>query len=85
MASFWSKTMEKVVSKSSFKPKALEYFRLVEETGIELTITDHGRPVVKITPYIPGEKAALKALRKSVLRYEGPTEPVAEKDWEALR
>jgi prevent-host-death family protein len=77
--------VEKVVSKSSFKPKALEYFRLVEETGIELTITDHGRPVCKITPYIPGQEAALKALRNSVLRYEGPTDPVAEKEWEALR
>lgn len=45
--------MEKVVSKSKFKPKALEYFRQMEETGIELTITDHGRPVVKITPQCP--------------------------------
>jgi len=77
--------MEKVISKSNFKPKALEYFRLVEETGIELTITDHGRPVVKITPYVPGEKSALKALRKSVLRYEAPTEPVAAEAWDALR
>lgn len=77
--------MEKVVSKSKFKPKALEYFRQVEETGIELTITDHARPVVKITPYVPGEKSALKALRKSVLRYEEPTEPVAAEAWDALR
>ncbi len=77
--------MEKVISKSSFKPKALEYFRLVEETGIELTITDHGRPVVKITPYVPGEKTALKVLRKSVLHYEAPTEPVAAEAWDALR
>jgi len=37
--------MEKIVSKAGFKPKALEYFRLVEETGIELIITDRGRPV----------------------------------------
>ncbi len=34
--------MEKTVSKAGFKPKALEYFRLVEETGIELVITDRG-------------------------------------------
>lgn len=77
--------MEKIVSKSNFKPKALEYFRLVEETGIELTITDHGRPVVKISPYVPGGETALKALRKSVLRYESPTEPVAAEAWDALR
>ena len=54
--------MEKIVSKAGFKPKALEYFRLVEETGIELVITDRGRPVAKITPYIPQETAAAKAL-----------------------
>ena len=53
--------MEKTVSKAGFKPKALEYFRLVEETGIELVITDRGRAVVKITPYVPREKAAAKA------------------------
>ncbi|MGQ9861552.1 MAG: type II toxin-antitoxin system prevent-host-death family antitoxin [Thiobacillaceae bacterium] len=77
--------MVRVISKSLFKPKALEYLRLAEETGIGLTITDHGRPVVKITPHVPGEKSALKALRKSVLRYEGPTEPVAAEACDALR
>ena len=77
--------MEKTVSKAGFKPKALEYFRLVEETGIELVITDRGRPVAKITPYIPQEAAAIKALRRSVLRYENPTEPVAVEDWEVRK
>jgi prevent-host-death family protein len=79
------KIMEKIVSKAGFKPKALEYFRLVEETGIELVITDRGRPVARIMPYVPREKAAVKALRKSVLRYEGPMEPVAVDDCEARR
>ena len=77
--------MEKIVSKAGFKPKALEYFRLVEETGIELIITDRGRPVAKITPYIPRERAAAKALRRSVLRYEDPMEPIAVEDWEVRK
>lgn len=77
--------MEKIVSKAGFKPRALEYFRLVEETGIDLVITDRGRPVVKITPYVPQEKTAAKALRGSVLRYEGPTQPIAVEDWEARK
>ena len=75
--------MEKIISKAGFKPKALEYFRLVEETGIDLVITDRGRPVVKITSYVPREKAAVKALRRSVLRYDDPTEPIAVDAWEA--
>jgi prevent-host-death family protein len=75
--------MEKIVSKAGFKPRALEYFRLVEETGVELVITDRGRPVAKITPYVPRENAAAKALRRSVLRYDDPMAPVAVDDWEA--
>ena len=77
--------MEKIVSKAGFKPKALEYFRLVEETGIELVVTDRGRPVVRITPYIPRERAAAKALRQSVIHYKDPMEPVAAEDWEVRR
>lgn len=77
--------MEKFVSKAGFKPRALEYFRLVEETGIDLIVTDRGRPVVKITPYVPREQTAAKALHGFVLRYEGPTEPIAAEDWEARK
>jgi hypothetical protein len=32
-----------------------------------------------------GDKQARYPLRGSVVRYEGPTEPVAGADWEALR
>jgi prevent-host-death family protein len=77
--------VEKIVSKAAFKPKALEYFRLVEETGIELVVTDRGRPVARITPYVPRERAAAKALRRSVTRYVDPMEPVAADDWEVRR
>lgn len=28
----------------------LEYFRRVEETGEELIVTDHNRPVVRVVP-----------------------------------
>jgi hypothetical protein len=38
--------MEQVVSKSQFKPRALQYFREVQEKGLELIITDHGKPVL---------------------------------------
>lgn len=76
--------MEKVVSKSRFKPQALKYFRQVQESGQELIITDRGRPVVKIVPCTPDPSELLAELRHSVLRYESPTEPVAAEDWEAL-
>ena len=77
--------MEHLVSKSSFKAKALEYFREVESTGKELVITDHGKPVLKIVPYSYDPEEALRALRGSVIHYTDPLEPVGLEDWESLR
>lgn len=77
--------MTEAISKSKFKPRALEYFRRVEKTGEELVITDRGRPVVKVVPYRLDPDEALRTLRGSVVRYDDPTEPVGEEDWESLR
>lgn len=38
--------MRQHVSKSSFKAKALKYFRPIERTGKELIGTDRGKPVL---------------------------------------
>ena len=38
------------VSKGVLKAKMLKYFRQVEQTGIELIVTDHRKPVLKIIP-----------------------------------
>jgi prevent-host-death family protein len=73
------------VSKSAFKPKALEYFRNVQQTGEDLIITDHGKPVLKIIPFVEDIESALAPLRGSVVSYVDPMEPVAEGDWEALK
>ncbi len=77
--------MEQVVSKSQFKPHALQYFREVQEKGVELIITDHGKPVIKIIPYSENPEEALNRLRNTVIKYDHPTEPVGLEEWEALR
>jgi prevent-host-death family protein len=77
--------MENMISKSEFKPRALHYFREVEKTGKELIISDHGKPVLKIVPYVEDPEESLKVLRDTVLKYEDPTEPVGLEDWEALK
>ncbi len=77
--------MDHFVSKSKFKPHALEYFRQVEETGEEIIVTNHGQPVIKIVPYREEPDAALKSLRKSVLKYDRPFAPVAVNEWDALK
>ena len=38
------------VSKSRLKARMLEYFRKVEESGEELVVTSHGKPVLKVVP-----------------------------------
>ena len=77
--------MKQSISKSQFKPRSLEFFRKVEQTGEELVITDHGKPVLKIVPYEEDQEAYFKGLRNTVLQYEAPLEPVATDEWEAGR
>ena len=77
--------IEHMVSKSKFKPHTLEYFRQIEESGEEVIITDHGRPVLKIMPYTPEPQEAIKMLRNSVLKFEAPTEPVGIEELEVLK
>ena len=77
--------MDNKVSKSKFKPRALEYFRQIQSTGKELIITERGEPVLKIMPFKTSSKDALADLRGSVLKYDSPLDPVALEDWEALR
>jgi antitoxin (DNA-binding transcriptional repressor) of toxin-antitoxin stability system len=74
----------KRVSKSEFKAKALEYFRLVESTGERMIVTDHGKPVLEVRRHETSDLTPLEELRGSVLFYEDPLEPVGLEDWEML-
>jgi prevent-host-death family protein len=76
----WMKT----IAKSEFKPKAFEYFRIVESTGEEILITDHGKPVLKISKYSDSDNDILESLKGAVTHYAEPLKPVAVEDWEAL-
>jgi antitoxin (DNA-binding transcriptional repressor) of toxin-antitoxin stability system len=74
------------VSKSQFKARALEFFRQVETSGETVVVTDRGQPRLEIRPFKPSTRDnPLDVLRGSVLRYDDPTAPVAEDDWDALR
>lgn len=77
--------MAEVVSKSSFKPQALKYFRQIQKYGKELIITDHAKPVIKIIPFKKEQCVILEELRNSVIHYDDPFEPVGQNDWEALK
>lgn len=77
--------MTTLVSKSQFKAKALEFFRQVEASGESVVVTDHGQPKLEVRPYKPQPRRPLDVLRGSVLRFDNPTAPVSEEDWEALK
>jgi antitoxin (DNA-binding transcriptional repressor) of toxin-antitoxin stability system len=74
-----------LISKSEFKSKALEYFRQIEASGETVIVTDHGKPALEVRPYRGKERPPLDILRGSVIRYENPTDPVGENDWEAAQ
>ncbi|TVR85884.1 MAG: type II toxin-antitoxin system Phd/YefM family antitoxin [Spirochaetaceae bacterium] len=76
----------KRVPKSEFKPKAFEYFRVVESDGEPIMVTDHGRDAVQISPaQQAGRGSAAGALEGAIMSYEQPEAPVAENDWELLQ
>lgn len=77
--------MAKTLSKSQFKPRALELFRHVQQTGEELIITDRGRPVLRVSPYVEDTRDWLDPFQGTVRRYDEPLEPVGDGDWEAAR
>lgn len=64
------------VSKSELKPRLFSYLRKVSETGKELVITEHGKPVLKITPILERDQDPLVILRGTIERYDDPEEPV---------
>jgi len=75
--------MQQVVSKSQFKAGLLAYLRSVEKNKQPLIITHDGAAVIKVVPY--KEQPVIKSLRKTVLSYKKPTEPIGLKDWEVMR
>ena len=77
--------MAETVSKSRFKPQALKYFRKIQEDGQAMIITDHGKPVLKISPFQEQPQAVLEELRHAVIRFDDPLEPVAQDDWDVLK
>lgn len=72
------------ISKTQFKARALELFRQVESSGNAVIVTNHGKPTIEVRRYHEEKHDPLDVLKGSVTEYAGPTEPVAEDDWEAL-
>ncbi|MCK5680969.1 prevent-host-death protein [bacterium] len=71
------------VSKGVLKAQMLKYFRQVEETGQELIVTDHRKPVLKIVPIrqpMLTVEEAFHGLRGKVNYFEDINTPTAD-EW----
>lgn len=62
--------MQKLISKSMFKAKALEYFCEVESSGTPLIVTHRGKATLEIRKY--QDNNHLQRLKGSVLKYDAP-------------
>ena len=72
----------KTISKSALKARMLELFRQVEETGEELIVTDHNRPVLRVTPFralVPAAET-FSDVRGRVVYHADVLEPTTE-EW----
>ncbi len=69
--------MTNTISKSKLKARMLEIFRQIEESGDELIVTDHDKPVLKIIPI--KKKATVEEVfgpyQGKAIFYEDPDTP----------
>jgi antitoxin (DNA-binding transcriptional repressor) of toxin-antitoxin stability system len=65
----------KTISKSQLKSKMLSVFRALEQSGEELVVTDHGKPVLKIVALQPSPQKPAELFKP----YRGRV--VYRKDW----
>ncbi len=62
---------------ADFKARCLELMDNVRDTGVEYTITKHGKPVARLVPCQPSKKQPLFGCMKgTVLKYERPFDPI---------
>ncbi|WP_334722403.1 type II toxin-antitoxin system Phd/YefM family antitoxin [Nostoc sp.] len=75
----------KSISKSKLKSQLLEFLRLVESEGEEIVVTDHGKPVVKISKYAqaPSTEELFGEMGGKVKYFEDLTTPTTE-EWAQL-
>ena len=70
------------IAKGKLKAHMLEYFRKVEETGEEMVVTDHHRPVLKVVPYKEHKsfKDTFASYQGKAIYFTPVTEPETE-EW----
>ena len=76
----------KRISKGVLKSKMLEYFREVENTGIEIIVLDNNKPVLKISPLEKKTQTAASVFKKyrNQVKYKEDLTATTEDEWSEL-
>lgn len=72
------------ISKSAFRANALALFRQIEATGESVIITARGKPALEVRRVNDAVKNPLDILRGTLIRYDNPTDPVDDSNWDAM-
>lgn len=75
--------MKKTISITEFKSKCLSYMREVDEKGIHIIITKHGKSIAEVQPVIH-QQAGSNPLKGSVIMQKDLISPI-DIGWEALK
>ncbi|MGE0447732.1 MAG: type II toxin-antitoxin system Phd/YefM family antitoxin [Vicinamibacterales bacterium] len=73
------------VGAAQFKATCLELLDRVRESGEDIVVTKHGKPVAKVVPYAeekPRRTKFIGSMKGTVLRYDRPLDPLDEV-WDA--
>lgn len=75
--------MKKTVSITEFKSKCLSYMRDVDEKGIHIVVTKHGKSIAEVQPVLH-KHSGQNPLKDSVLKQKDILSPI-DTEWEALK
>lgn len=75
----------RVVPASEFKARCLALLEAVGESGDEMIVTKHGKPVASVVAQRPPARKMHRPSLAYMVRYAGDVESPLEADWAATR
>lgn len=78
-------TKTRVVPVSEFKAKCLALLEAVGETGDEVVVTKHGKPVASVVAQRPSARKMHRPSLAYMVRYAGDLVSPIEADWDAMK
>jgi len=74
--------MEKRYQTLNLNQGRLNNSRQIEETGEEIILTDHGKPMLRVIPSTPEPSEAMRLPRDPVVKFIDPARPIRIGDQE---